>query len=43
MTEKISNMKDSNNNPISFYYEFEDTNAKTKNLEKFISLVGNNK
>jgi len=28
-------MKDSNNNPISFYYEFEDTNAKTKILEKF--------
>ena len=28
-------MKYSNNNPISFYYEFEDTNVKTKILEKF--------
>jgi len=33
--EKISNMKDSNNSPISFYYQFEDTKSKTKILEIF--------
>jgi len=37
-------MKDSNNNPISFYYEFEDNNIKTKILEKFhLSVIINKK